>query len=59
MLTCRSDALFDLAAVLAAAGDNQEAKTAALQAAQRYEQKGNLVSLEKARMFSASLSRAH
>jgi hypothetical protein len=59
MLTCRSDALFDLAHVLAAADRLEEAKAAALEAAQLYEQKGNLVSLAKARRFVANLSRTH
>jgi hypothetical protein len=56
MLTARGDAAFDLAVVLAAAGRVEEARAAARQAVEQYEQKGNLVALEKARAFSATLS---
>jgi tetratricopeptide (TPR) repeat protein len=55
MLTARGDAALDLAVVLASAGRLEEAKAAALQAAERYERKGNIVALEEARAFRAAL----
>jgi predicted ATPase len=55
MLVLRSDIYFDLAAVLAAGGRIEEAKGAVEEAIRLYEQKGNLVALDKARRFEAGL----
>jgi predicted ATPase/class 3 adenylate cyclase len=53
LLNTQADALLDLAEVLARAGRSEEARAAALDAAARFELKGNLPSLERARELSA------
>ncbi|HSC49947.1 MAG TPA: adenylate/guanylate cyclase domain-containing protein [Gaiellaceae bacterium] len=53
LLNTQADALLDLADVLAAAGRTDEARAAARAAAERFERKGNLPSLERARKLSA------
>ena len=49
LLNTQADAWLDLAEVLALAGRADEARAAAGEAAERYERKGNLPSLERAR----------
>jgi ATP/maltotriose-dependent transcriptional regulator MalT len=53
LLNTQADALLDLAEVLALAGRAAEARDAALEAAERFERKGNLPSLARARALSA------
>ena len=53
LLNTQADALLDLAEVLALAGRGDEAKAAAGEAAERFERKGNLPSLARARALSA------
>jgi predicted ATPase len=53
LLNTQADALLDLAEVLARAGRSDEARAAARDAAERFERKGNLPSLERARELSA------
>ena len=53
LLNTRGDALLDLAEVLALAGRADEAHAAARDAAERYDRKGNLPSLERARQAAA------
>jgi predicted ATPase/class 3 adenylate cyclase len=53
LLNTQADALLDLAEVLAVAGRVDEARTAALDAADRFERKGNLTSLARARRAAA------
>jgi predicted ATPase/class 3 adenylate cyclase len=53
LLNTQADALLDLAEVLGLAGRPDEARAAALEAAARFERKGNLPSLERARRLSA------
>jgi ATP/maltotriose-dependent transcriptional regulator MalT len=53
LLNTQADALLDLAEVLAQAGRSDEARAAARDAADRFERKGNLPSLERARELSA------
>jgi predicted ATPase len=53
LLNTQADALLDLAEVLALAGRAEEAKAAAREAAGRFERKGNLPSLARARRLSA------
>jgi predicted ATPase len=52
LLNTQADALLDLAEVLARAGRAEEAKAAALEAAGRFERKGNIPSLARARELS-------
>ena len=56
LLNTQGDALLDLATVLTAAGRREEALTAAEAAAERYEQKGNRPSLERARKVAGDLA---
>jgi ATP/maltotriose-dependent transcriptional regulator MalT len=56
LLNTQGDALLDLATVLTAAGRREEALAAARAAAERYEQKGNRPSLERARAVAAELA---
>jgi tetratricopeptide (TPR) repeat protein len=56
LLNTQGDALLDLATVLTAAGRQEEALTAVEAAAERYEQKGNRPSLERARVVAAELA---
>jgi predicted ATPase len=53
LLNTQADALLDLAEVLALGGRADDAKAAALEAAERFERKGNLPSLARARALSA------
>ena len=53
LLNQQGDALLDLADVLALGGRVDEARAAALEAAERFERKGNLPSLERARALRA------
>jgi len=53
LLNTQADALLDLAEVLAQAGRGDEARAAARDAAERFERKGNLPSLARARELSA------
>jgi len=53
LLNTQADALLDLAEVLAQAGRSDEARAAARDAAERFERKGNLPSLARARELSA------
>ena len=53
LLNTQADALLDLAEVLALSGRTDEAKAAAREAAERFERKGNLPSLARARGVSA------
>ncbi len=53
LLNDHGNALLDLAEVLALAGRKDEAKSAAREAAERFERKGNLPSLARARELSA------
>jgi len=53
LLNTQADALLDLAQVLAQAGRSDEARAAARDAAERFERKGNLPSLARARKLSA------
>ena len=53
LLNDQADALLDLAEVLRLAGRAEEARVAALEAAKRFERKGNLPSLERAREAAA------
>jgi len=53
LVNTQADALLDLAEVLAQAGRSDEARAAARDAADRFERKGNLPSLERARELSA------
>jgi tetratricopeptide (TPR) repeat protein len=56
LLNTQGDALLDLATVLAAAERREEALAAAEAAAERYERKGNLPSLERARELARELA---
>jgi predicted ATPase/class 3 adenylate cyclase len=53
LLNTQADALLDLAEVLALAGRTEDAKAAAREAAERFERKGNLPSLARARELAA------
>jgi tetratricopeptide (TPR) repeat protein len=53
LLNQQGDALLDLADVLVLAGRADEARAAALEAAERFERKGNLPSLARARALGA------
>lgn len=55
MLSFHGDALLDLAAVLEALGRQQDAGTAVEEVLRLYEQKGNLVSAERARHLATEL----
>jgi hypothetical protein len=57
-LNTRADALFDLAEVLRLGGQPGEAVAALRQAAELYEQKGNLPGLARAHAFATELSPA-
>jgi ATP/maltotriose-dependent transcriptional regulator MalT len=57
MLMMRSYAHFDLAGVLAACGHGEEAQVSAAEAARLFEEKGNLVALERARELQRDLGR--
>jgi predicted ATPase/class 3 adenylate cyclase len=56
LLNTQGDALVDLATVLTATGRREEALVAAEAAAERYEQKGNRPSLERARRLAGELA---
>jgi predicted ATPase/class 3 adenylate cyclase len=53
LLNAQGEALLDLAEVLSSAGREDEARAAATDAARRFERKGNLPSLERARAAAA------
>ncbi|HET7758539.1 MAG TPA: adenylate/guanylate cyclase domain-containing protein [Gaiellaceae bacterium] len=53
VLNAQGDALLDLAEVMALAGRADEARAAASEAAARFERKGNVMSLARARGFTA------
>jgi tetratricopeptide (TPR) repeat protein len=55
-LSTQGDALLDLAEVLRLAGRKPEALIAVDEAAERYERKGNLASLERARRLAKTLA---
>jgi tetratricopeptide (TPR) repeat protein len=55
-LSTQGDALLDLAEVLRLAGRKAEALIAVDEAAERYERKGNLASLERARRLAKTLA---
>ena len=56
LLNTQGDTLADLSEVLSLAGRPDEAAAVLEQAADRFEQKGNLVSLEHARRLAARLA---
>ena len=56
LLNTQADALFDLAEVLALAGRGDEARAAREDAAERFERKGNLPALERARSVAEELA---
>ena len=56
LLNAQGDALLDLATVLTAGGRREEALAAAKAAVERYEQKGNRPSLERARALAGDLA---
>jgi tetratricopeptide (TPR) repeat protein len=58
-LNAQADAILDLAEVLMLAGRHPEALDVAREAASRYERKGNLPALERARTMAAELSAAN
>jgi hypothetical protein len=59
MLNTQGDALADLAEVLSLAHRPSEAVSVVEQAAERYERKGNRVSLERARSLAQELAPAN